>query len=184
MLANEEVKDGKYIETGDPVERRLMKQWMLRITEYAERLAQDLDGLDWPEPVKKMQRDWIGRSTAPRSGSASHGREDLSFTVFTTRPDTLFGGTYFVLAPEHPLVEKITTPSQARGGRGVRAARGEAERARPRRRRRQGEDRRVTGRDAVNPVNGARTSRSGSPTTCSRATAPARCSVPGHDERD
>jgi len=108
VLANEEVKDGAYVETGDPVERRLMRQWMLKITEYAERLLTDLEDVDWPEGVKEMQRNWIGKS---------HGADvvfaiadtDLDFTVFTTRPDTLFGATYCVLAPEHPLVALVTT---------------------------------------------------------------------------
>ncbi len=109
VLANEEVKDGKYVETGDPVERRLMRQWMLKITEYAERLLTDLDGLDWPEGVKEMQRNWIGKSTGADIHFAIADRSE-TFTVFTTRPDTLFGATYCVLAPEHPLVEKITTP--------------------------------------------------------------------------
>jgi len=109
VLANEEVSpEGTYRETGDPVERRLMKQWMLRITAYAERLLEDLDDLDWPEPVKKMQRDWIGRSDGAEVTFAVSG-SDLTFPVFTTRPDTLFGATYCVLAPEHPLVERIAT---------------------------------------------------------------------------
>lgn len=108
VLANEEVKDGVYIETGDPVEKRLMRQWMLKITAYAERLLEDLDELDWPESVKEMQRNWIGRSEGARVVfriKDSH----LSFDVFTTRPDTLFGCTFCVLAPEHPLVMEIVT---------------------------------------------------------------------------
>ena len=107
VLANEEVKDGFYVETGDPVERRLMKQWMLKITVYAERLIEDLDGLDWPENVKEMQRNWIGKSVGARVAFPVKGFEE-SFDVFTTRPDTLFGATFCVLAPEHPLVAKIT----------------------------------------------------------------------------
>ena len=114
VLANEEVHDGKYIETGDPVERRLMKQWMLKITEYADRLVQDLDGLDWPVGTHKAQRDWIGKSIGANvvfktEPNREHGDRDI--TVFTTRPDTLFGGTYVVLAPEHPLVDGITLES-------------------------------------------------------------------------
>ena len=107
VLANEEVKDGRYVETGDPVERRLMRQWMLKITVYAERLLEDLAGLDWPESVKEMQRNWIGRSEGADVLFPIVGG-NLSFVVFTTRPDTLFGATYCVLAPEHPLVEKVT----------------------------------------------------------------------------
>ncbi len=111
VLANEEVKDGVYVETGDPVERRMMKQWMLRITAYAERLLDGLEGLDWPEGIKEMQRNWIGRSEGAEVKFAvkDHDRE---ITVFTTRPDTLFGCTYAVLAPEHELVAEITTAEQ------------------------------------------------------------------------
>ena len=118
VLANEEVKDGKYVETGDPVERRNMRQWMLKITAYAERLLEDLELVDWPESVKEMQRNWIGKSTGCdvtfqiSDGDDGSSDGDRAFTVFTTRPDTLFGATYCVLAPEHPLVDAITTPAQ------------------------------------------------------------------------
>lgn len=111
VLANEEVKDGKYVETGDPVEKRLLRQWMLRITAYAERLLADLDALDWPEGIKSMQREWIGRSEGADVQFQIAGSND-TFMVFTTRPDTLFGATYCVLAPEHPLTLHITTPEQ------------------------------------------------------------------------
>ena len=111
VLANEEVHDGKYIETGDPVEKRLMTQWMLRITAYADRLLEDLDGLDWPVGTLKMQRDWIGKSLGANV-TFDLVERDESVTVFTTRPDTLFGATYLVLAPEHPLVERTTAPAQ------------------------------------------------------------------------
>ncbi len=109
VLANEEVKDGKYVDTGDPVEKRLMRQWMLKITAYADRLLEDLDGLDWPEGIKAMQRDWIGKSTGADIVFNVAGA-GAQFTVYTTRPDTVFGATFCVLAPEHPLVERITTP--------------------------------------------------------------------------
>ncbi len=108
VLANEEVKDGKYVETGDPVERKTMKQWMLKIPVYGQRLLDDLEGLDWPEGVKEMQRNWIGRSEGAELDFVVDGTAH-SFKVFTTRPDTLFGATYCVLAPEHPLVSSITT---------------------------------------------------------------------------
>lgn len=111
VLANEEVVDGRYVETGDPVERRLMKQWMFKITDYAESLLAGLDTLDWPEGIKAMQREWIGRSEGARFAFEVAGHR-ASFQVFTTRPDTLFGCTYTVLAPEHPLVSSITTPEQ------------------------------------------------------------------------
>ncbi len=112
VLANEEVHDGKYVETGDPVERRNMKQWMLEITKYADRLLAGLDDVDWPEGIKIQQREWIGRSEGAEVEFAVKGHDEV-ITVFTTRPDTLFGGTYAVLAPEHPLVSKITTPEQS-----------------------------------------------------------------------
>ncbi|QQR68971.1 MAG: leucine--tRNA ligase [Alphaproteobacteria bacterium] len=111
VLANEEVQDGRYIETGDVVERRQMRQWMLRITAYADRLVDDLEGLDWPPSVMEMQRQWIGRSEGARVRFALRDHK-LHFDVFTTRPDTLFGATFCVLAPEHPLVAQITTPDQ------------------------------------------------------------------------
>ncbi len=110
-LANEEVVDGACERCGTPVTRRNMMQWMLRITDYADRLVDDLDQLDWPEKVKKMQANWIGRSTGARIRFAVVGAE-YEVEVFTTRPDTLYGATYMVLAPEHPLVQQITTTEQ------------------------------------------------------------------------
>lgn len=111
VLANEEVIDGKSERGGHPVERRPMKQWMLKITAYADRLLEDLEDLNWPENIKEMQRNWIGRSEGAEVTFTVKGT-DHSFKVFTTRPDTLFGATYCVLAPEHDLVEKITTLEQ------------------------------------------------------------------------
>lgn len=111
VLANEEVIDGKSERGGHPVERRPMRQWMLKITAYADRLLEDLEELDWPESIKDMQRNWIGRSEGANVHFAIDGTDD-TFTVFTTRPDTLFGAAYAVLAPEHELVEAITTPEQ------------------------------------------------------------------------
>lgn len=111
VLANEEVIDGKSERGGHPVERRPMKQWMLKITAYADRLIDDLEEVDWPESIKDMQRNWIGRSEGAEVTFAIDGF-DQNFTVFTTRPDTLFGATYCVLAPEHKLVEQITTADQ------------------------------------------------------------------------
>ena len=107
VLANEEVINGRSERGNHPVERRPMKQWMLRITEYAERLLNDLDDLDWPEGVKEMQRNWIGKSTGAEVIFDTTAGEKI--TVYTTRPDTLFGATYMVLAPEHPAVDRITT---------------------------------------------------------------------------
>jgi len=111
VLANEEVIDGKSERGGHPVERRPMRQWMLKITAYADRLLEDLEELDWPESLKDMQRNWIGRSEGAHVTFNIEGTSE-TFTVFTTRPDTLFGATYAVLAPEHSLVESITTAEQ------------------------------------------------------------------------
>ena len=111
VLSNEEVHEGRYVETGDPVEQRMMRQWMLRITAYADKLLEGLADLDWPEATKKKQIDWIGRSEGARI-RFQVAEHDVHFDVFTTRPDTLFGCTYAVLAPEHPLVEAITSPEQ------------------------------------------------------------------------
>src|SRR5580700_7952574 len=111
VLANEEVVDGKS-EVGEfPVVRRLMRQWMLRITSYADRLLEELEPLDWPESIKILQRNWIGRSEGAQATFRIDGSTE-GITVFTTRPDTLFGATYVVLAPEHPLVDLVTTPGQ------------------------------------------------------------------------
>jgi len=111
VLANEEVIDGKSERGGHPVVRRPMRQWVLKITAYADRLLEDLEELDWPESLKEMQRNWIGRSEGAHVTFTIDGHED-TFTVFTTRPDTLFGATYAVLAPEHPFVDKITAADQ------------------------------------------------------------------------
>ncbi|MCL4861032.1 MAG: leucine--tRNA ligase [Caldilineaceae bacterium] len=119
VLSNEEVHDGKYIETGEPVERRSMRQWMLKITAYAERLLADLDELDWPEGIKEMQRNWIGKSEGAYidfevvdDGRWTMDDAPSSIRTFTTRPDTLFGATYLVLAPEHPLVAQVVRDDQ------------------------------------------------------------------------
>jgi leucyl-tRNA synthetase len=116
-LANEEVKEGRCERCGAIVTRKTIRQWILKITAYADRLLEDLDSLDWPESVKLMQRNWIGRSTGgevnfPIADKDGKPTKDL-LTVYTTRPDTLFGATYMVIAPEHPLVQKLTTPEQA-----------------------------------------------------------------------
>lgn len=111
VLANEEVRDGVYIETGDPVEPRMMDQWMLRITAYADRLIQDLDLLEWPEGLKQMQRNWIGKSEGARVRFAVEDKAE-TFEIYTTRPDTLFGCTFCVLAPEHPLTMNLASEAQ------------------------------------------------------------------------
>ena len=111
VLSNEEVIDGKSERGGHPVERRPMRQWVLKITEYAEQLIDDLDILDWPESLKAMQRNWIGKSVGAEIDFKIEGT-DKAFTVFTTRADTVFGVSYCVLAPEHKLVEEIVTEGQ------------------------------------------------------------------------
>ena len=128
VLANEEVIDGKSERGGHPVVRMPLTQWMLRITAYGDRLVDDLEEVDWPKPIKDMQRNWVGRSegaevdfpiqlpNGPAAAPAARFPEtpaDGVIRVYTTRPDTLFGATYMVLAPEHPLVDRITTPEQA-----------------------------------------------------------------------
>ncbi|RMF85450.1 MAG: leucine--tRNA ligase [Planctomycetota bacterium] len=153
VLANEEVTaDGRSERGNHPVFRRPMKQWMLRITEYADRLLADLNELDWPEPIKLMQRNWIGRSEGAYVDFAIDDGDDNVIRVYTTRPDTLYGATFMVLAPEHRLVPAITTPEQ-------RAAVDEyvAAAARKSERERTAEAREktgvFTGAYAINPVN-------------------------------
>jgi leucyl-tRNA synthetase len=111
VLANEEVIDGKSEVGGFPVVRKPMRQWMLRITSYAEKLLSDLDTIDWSDSLKEMQRNWIGKSEGAEVDFQIDGRAE-KIRVFTTRPDTLFGATYMVLSPEHKLVAEITTPEQ------------------------------------------------------------------------
>ena len=115
VLANEEVIDGKSERGGHPVVRKPMRQWMLRITAYADRLEKDLELVDWPESVKALQRNWIGRSTGAEVDFVVDGTDSapMVIRVYTTRPDTLFGATYMVIAPEHPYVERLTKPENA-----------------------------------------------------------------------
>ena len=129
VLANEEVQDGHYKETGDPVERRRMKQWMLRITRYADRLVDDLDQVDWPEPIKRMQRNWIGRSDGALIKFGIEGT-DVVLEVFTTRADTIFGVSYLVIAPEHPLLDGVIADRHPPLAAYVREARGMSDVAR------------------------------------------------------
>jgi leucyl-tRNA synthetase len=121
VLSNEEVIDGKSHVGGFPVERRPMRQWMLRITAYADRLIEDLNTLDWPESLKEMQRNWIGKSVGAEIDFDIAGSDEITITVFTTRPDTLYGATYMVLAPEHELVDQITPQSHRAGVAAYRA---------------------------------------------------------------
>jgi len=112
VLANEEIIDGRSERGGHPVIRVPMRQWMLRITAYADRLVDDLDTVDWPEAIKKMQRDWVGRSVGARILFELPSLPGQKIEVFTTRPDTLFGATYLVLAPEHALATRLATPER------------------------------------------------------------------------
>lgn len=115
VLANEEVQEGVSEVGGHPVERRNLRQWILRITKYADRLLQGLDDLDWPESTKAQQTNWIGRSEGAEVHFPIDGKDGQALTVYTTRPDTLFGATYMVLAPEHSLLPSLTTSDQKTG---------------------------------------------------------------------
>lgn len=153
VLANEEVTNDGRSERGNyPVFKRPLKQWMLRITAYGDRLVRDLDDVDWPEPVKLMQRNWVGRSEGAHVDFRVHGHDE-TIRVFTTRPDTLFGATYMVLAPEHPLVDRIATPANRAAVdayRSATAAKTDIDRMADSKAK-TGVD---TGAVAVNPVNG------------------------------
>src|SRR5213593_2013928 len=153
VLADEEVIDGKS-EVGDfPVVRRPMRQWVLKITAYADRLLDDLDTIEWSDSLKQMQKNWIGRSIGAEVDFALDGVRG-SLRIFTTRPDTLFGATYMVLAPEHPLVDAVTTPEHAAAVRAYRdAAARKSDLARQEEKQKTGVP---TGGHAINPVNGER----------------------------
>ena len=183
VLANEEVAE--QVEKGHAVVRRPMRQWMMRITAYAERLLADLESLEWPASVLDMQRHWIGRSEGVEVEFTVDRADGPAITVFTTRPDTLFGATYMVLAPEHPLVAGLTTDAQRE------AVRAYAERAAARsERERQAEAAEghktgvFTGAYAKNPANGARVPIWISDYVLMGYGTGAIMAVPGHDERD
>ena len=182
VLANEEVINGKSEVGGHPVIRKPMKQWMLRITEYAERLLQDLELLDWPESVKEMQRVWIGKSEGALIKFAVDGSNE-SIEVFTSRPDTLFGATYMVLAPEHALVDKITTDAQKNEiakYREVTALKSDLERTELNK----DKTGAFTGAYAVNPANGNKVPVYIADYVLNTYGTGAIMSVPAHDERD
>jgi len=183
VLANEEVIDGKSEVGGFPVERRNLRQWVLRITVYAERLLADLKDVDWPESTKRMQEAWIGRSDGAeiRFKLEPGSRGDLK--VFTTRPDTLFGCTYMVLAPEHPLVNTLTTPDQREAVAAYKkkaAAKSDLERT-DLAKEKSGV---FTGSYAINPVNGARVPVWIADYVLMGYGTGAIMAVPAHDERD
>ncbi len=202
VLANEEVVDGKSERGGHPVYRIPLRQWMLRITAYADRLERDLDLLDWPESIKKLQRDWIGRSVGAevdfflgtpeefrlwKESRAVHGfppeADARVIRIFTTRPDTLFGATYMVLAPEHPLVERLTTAEQRKAVQAYcRQVANKSERDRiDLSRKKSGV---FTGGYAINPVNGMPIPVWIADYVLISYGTGAIMAVPAHDERD
>lgn len=185
VLANEEVIDGKSERGNHPVIRKPMRQWVLKITEYAERLLDDLEELDWPESIKDMQRNWIGKSQGAEVVFPIDGFsvEDASLTVFTTRPDTLFGATYCVLAPEHELVDRITTEDQLEA---VRQYQEQAARKSDLERTDLAKEKTgvFTGAYAINPVNGNKTPIWIADYVLAGYGTGAIMAVPGHDQRD
>lgn len=182
VLANEEVINGLSEVGGHPVIRKPMKQWMLKITEYAERLIQDLDLLDWPESVKEMQRVWVGKSEGATIKFKVDGSSE-EIEVFTSRPDTLFGATYMVLAPEHALVDKITTAAQKQiiaDYRLVTEKKSDLERTELNKDKTGAN----TGAFAINPVNGKKIPVFIADYVLATYGTGAIMSVPAHDERD
>lgn len=183
VLANEEVIDGKSERGNHPVIRKPMRQWILRITEYAERLLEDLEELDWSESIKDMQRNWIGKSKGAEVRFAIEGHENAELVVFTTRPDTLFGATYCVLAPEHELVGRIATAAQqaAVAEYQEKAARKSDLERTDLAKEKSGV---FTGAYAINPVNGAKVPVWIADYVLAHYGTGAIMAVPGHDERD
>ena len=182
VLANEEVEDGKTKEEGFPVLRIPLRQWLLRITAYADRLLEELDLVDWSDSIKKLQRDWIGRSEGAEVDFAlADGKHTIR--VFTTRPDTLFGATYMVLAPEHPLVDHITTSAQRQA---VAEYKAQAARKSDRERTELAKKKTgvFTGAKALNPVNGESIPIWIADYVLISYGTGAIMAVPAHDERD
>lgn len=183
VLSNDEVKDGLSERGGYPVERIKMMQWSMRITAYAERLLTGLDTIDWPEPVKEMQRNWIGRSRGCEFYFTLANKPDVKIHVFTTRIDTVFGTTFLVLAPEHELVEQIVTPERRNDVlEYVKVAKNRSERER------MSDVKRVsgvfTGAYAVNPFNNEKIQIWVADYVLAGYGTGAVMAVPGHDERD
>lgn len=181
-LANEEVFNGKCERCGHEIERKALRQWILRITDYAEKLLEGLDELDWPESTLAMQRNWIGKSNGAEVTFKVDGTDE-TLTVFTTRPDTLFGATYMVVSPEHPLLKKIVTPEQQAA---VAAYQAEAAKKSDLER---GDLNKIktgvfTGAYAINPVNGKKIPVWTSDYVLMGYGTGAIMAVPAHDERD
>ncbi|MFP6753390.1 MAG: leucine--tRNA ligase [Pirellulaceae bacterium] len=202
VLANEEVVDGLSERGQHPVERLPLRQWMLRITAYADRLEQDLEGLDWPDGIKKLQRDWIGQShgaevdffIGPEDSFEQWKREraessfprkpdDSVLRIYTTRPDTLFGATYMVLAPEHPFVQRLTTSAQ-RDDVEAYCQKTASKSDRERTEENQGKTGVFTGATAINPVNGEPIPIWIADYVLASYGTGAIMAVPAHDDRD
>ena len=185
VLANEEVIDGRSERGGHPVVRLPLRQWMLRITDYADRLLEDLDTVDWPASIQEMQRNWIGRSEGAEVDFTAllPGGGERTLRVFTTRPDTLFGATYMVLAPEHPLVPDLTTGNQMPA---VTTYRDQASRKSDFERTELAQEKTgvFTGSYAVNPVNGKQVPIWIADYVLAGYGTGAIMAVPAHDERD
>jgi leucyl-tRNA synthetase len=181
VLANEEVVDGRSEVGGFEVVRRPMRQWVLKITAYAQRLLDDLDQVDWPPSTLEMQRNWIGRSIG---ADVDFPIDDVNgmLRIFTTRPDTLFGATYMVLAPEHPLVDVFTTPDRREAVEAYRAA--SARKSDLQRQEEKHKSGVFTGGHAINPVNGERLPVWVADYVLMSYGTGAIMAVPGHDERD
>lgn len=183
VLANDEIIDGKSERGGYPVVRKNMKQWVMDIPQYADRLLEQLDNLDWPESTKEMQRNWIGKSVGAHVEFNVANHQDAHFTVFTTRADTLFGATYCVLAPEHTLVDEITTDDQRTEVEAYKkacASKSELERTEL------NKDKTgvFTGAYAINPVNEKKIPIWISDYVLATYGTGAIMAVPAHDERD
>ncbi len=187
VLANEEVVQGRSERGDHPVERKPMRQWMLRITAYGDRLIEELEDLEWPSGIKKLQQNWIGRSEGAdvhfRIEGGTVGNNSSAITVFTTRPDTLFGATYIVLAPENSLVDQITTSEQleeVNAYRKTAASKSERERTETNKEK----SGVFTGGYAINPVNGERVPIWIADYVLTSYGTGAIMAVPAHDERD
>ena len=187
VLANEEVQDGVSEVGGHPVVRKPMRQWMLRITAYAEKLLNDLNTIDWSDSLKEMQRNWIGRSEGAevdfQIAECGVRSAESTIRVFTTRPDTLFGATYMVLSPEHKLVPQITTPEQKQAVAEYQAfAAGKSDLERTELAKEKTGV--FTGAYAINPVNGEKIPIWIADYVLASYGTGAIMAVPAHDERD
>lgn len=181
VLANEQVEGGKCWRCGHEVVKKSMKQWFFKITDYADELLEGLEDLNWPEKIKTMQRNWIGKSKGAEITFAVDGSNE-KLTVFTTRPDTLFGATFLVLAPEHPLLEQITSDDRKEAVlRYKNEAIKKSEIQRQENKEKTGE---FTGAYAVNPVNGEKIPIWTADYVLMGYGTGAIMAVPGHDERD